>query len=742
MGEIPAPPDFRAIDDIWVIAEIGVNHDGQLAVALELIDAAARAGADAVKLQVFDPNLVASSSAELAPYQVDGTAADRQREMLDALALGPDELAATRERADELGLAWFATAFDLDSLALVQTLDPLLHKIPSGEVTNLRYVEAVGALGRPVLLSTGMATWDEVDAARLALDAAPEVVLLHCVTAYPAPVAQANLLAIPNLARRFGDPVGWSDHCSGTEAAVVAVGLGAIVLERHLTLAHDRPGPDHAASSTPDELAAYVRATRAAHSALGSGDKRPQPAELPNRRAARRSWFTTRSIAIGETISDDDIVALRPESGVRADVRLAGATVRRALDRSTSIQAEDIQTAPTTAATSVAALRRVCVFTGSRAEYGLLAPILRRIQQSEHLELQIIAAGSHLSQLHGHTIDQVRDDGFVVDAEIEMLFASDTAVAAAKSVGVGLLDLAVQLDRLQPDVLVVLGDRYELLALASAALLLNIPIAHVHGGELTEGAFDDAVRHAVTKMSHLHFPAAEEFARRIVQMGEPPQRVHVVGAPGLDTLRSLRPKTREELATLLGHPLVPPVALLAYHPATIPGEDPSEVMANLLDAVLSRPFGTIVTGIPNADPQYAGVSAAIAAAAAADPRVHLMPSIGHEAYLSLMGLADVIVGNSSSAIIEAPSLHVPSVLVGKRQDGRPRAQQVIDCGTSVEAIVAAIDAALDPATLAGVETQTSPYDRGVSAADAIVEVLERTDPATLLEKRFHHIGPR
>lgn len=723
-----------------MIAEIGVNHDGQLSVALELIEAAARAGADAVKLQVFDPGLVASSFAELAPYQVGGgTLADGQQAMLEELTLRPGELAATRQRADELGLAWFATAFDLGSLAMVEALDPLLHKIPSGEVTNVRYLEAVGALERPVLLSTGMATWDEVEAARRGLEQASDLVLLHCLTAYPAPLAEANLLAIPNLARRYGDPVGWSDHCPGCEAAVIAVGLGAVVLERHLTLDHERPGPDHAASSTPEELAGYIRAARAAHGALGSGDKQPQPSELPNRRAARRGWYTTRAIEAGEVLTDHDVVALRPEDGLRPDIRLTGATVLRALDDGASIHAEDVKLAELVMA---AAHRRVCVFTGSRAEYGLLAPILRRIQQSEVLELQVIAAGSHLSQFHGHTIDQVRNDGFVVDAEIEMLFASDTAVAAAKSVGVALLDLAVQLDRLRPAVLVVLGDRYELLALASAALLLNIPIAHVHGGELTEGAFDDAVRHAVTKMSHLHFPAAEEFARRIVQMGERPDLVHVVGAPGLDTLRSLRRRTREELSTLLGRPLTPPVALVAYHPVTMPGEHPGEVMANVLDAVRSRPFGTIITGLPNADPRYDGVSAAVAAAAEADPRVRLAPSIGHEAYLSLMGIADVVVGNSSSAIIEAPSLHVPSVLVGKRQNGRPRAESVIDSGTSIDDITAAIDAALDPTTRMRAQSQTSPYDRGVSAADAIVDVLERTDPATILQKRFHHIGPR
>jgi len=725
---------------IWVIAEIGVNHDGDVGIALELIDAAAEAGADAVKFQIFNPALVATTSAQLAPYQRDRQAATSQKAMLERLTLTRLELERTRLRADNRGLAWFATAFDLESLAIAEALEPCVHKAPSGELTNLPFITKVATLGRPVLLSTGMSSWAEVEAARAAAAAAPQVVLLHCVSAYPAPIEDANLLAISELSRRFGDRVGWSDHCVGSETALAAVALGAAVIERHLTLDHSREGPDHAASSTPSELAAYIRGIRTTYISLGDGDKRVRPSELENRTIARRGWYATRALEEGGVVGPGDAIALRPEAGLTPSTAIVGATLLRTVNAGAPLHAGDVRLP--VAPVCHDRPRRVCVFTGSRAEYGLLAPILRRIQQSDRLELQLIVAGSHLSRLHGHTIDQVRGDGFRIDATIEMVFASDTPVAATKSVGVALLDLAVQLDRLRPDVLVVLGDRFELLALCSAGLLLGIPIAHVHGGELTEGAFDDAVRHAVTKLSHLHFPAADEFARRIIQMGESPNRVHVVGAPGLDTLRSIRLLGRSDLEAVLGYSLLSPIALVTYHPATIPGEDPATVSANILEAVRSLPFGTIITGTPNADPRFGQVWTALEAAAALDARIRPTPSVGHEAFLSLMALADVIVGNSSSAIIEAPALRVPAVLVGRRQDGRPRASSVVDCDTSVDAIRTALETVLTSEFLDSMADIPSPYDRGVSAADAIVRVLEQADPRSLLNKRFYSFTQR
>jgi UDP-hydrolysing UDP-N-acetyl-D-glucosamine 2-epimerase len=731
-------PDADRPEELWIIAEIGVNHDGDVGVAKELVAAAAEAGADAVKLQVFEPHLVATGDADLAPYQRERHGARSQVEMLSELALSAEDLAATRAVAEDLGIAWFATAFDLPSLRLVESLDPVAHKVPSGEITNLPFLAAIAALGRPVLLSTGMSTWPEVDAAVATLAGVPDLTLLHCVSAYPAPLEDANLLVLPEMARRYATRVGWSDHCPDPVAAIAAVALGATVLERHLTLDRTRPGPDHAASSDPTQLAAYVQAARGSFSALGDRQKVVRPSEVDNRRAARRSWHATRALAPGDVLTGDDVVALRPATGLSPSTAVHGAVVQRGVAAGHPLQAGDVVLpAPGALAHPV---RKVCVFTSSRAEYGLLAPILRRIQQSEVLELQLVVAGSHLSHLHGHTIDQVQGDGFRVDAEVEMVLASDTPVAAAKGVGLALLDLAVQLDRLAPDVLVVLGDRYELLAVASAALLLNIPVAHVHGGELTEGAFDDAVRHAITKMSHLHFPAAEPFAQRIVQMGEPPDRVHVVGAPALDTLRSMELLPRQQVEEVVGYELAAPVALVAYHPVTLPGEDPAVTVGNLLEAVRARPFATIITGAPNADPAYSEVQRVLVDAASEDPRLRPTPSVGHEAFLSLMACSDVVVGNSSSALIEAPALKVPAVLVGRRQDGRPQAPSVLATGTSVEEIGAALDRAMDPGFRASLSAVTSPYDRGVSAADAIVHVLEHADREDLLAKRFHSIG--
>lgn len=380
--------------------------------------------------------------------------------------------------------------------------------------------------------------------------------------------------------------------------------------------------------------------------------------------------------------------------------------------------------------------KTICVFTGSRAEYGLLVPILRRIDQAADLDLQLVVSGSHLSQLHGHTIDQIREDGFRIDAVVEVLLASDTAVAATKSIGLGLLDLAVQLERLRPDLMILLGDRYELMSAALASLMRNIPIAHVHGGEITEGAFDDNIRHALSKLAHLHFAAAEEFARRLVQMGESPERVFVVGAPGIDTIREMTPLGREQLEARLGHELRDPLALAVYHPVTLPGEDPETAMANILSALEDHP-GSVVVGLPNADPQYATIRKMVLDATRQRPEVHALSSIGHHAFLSLMSVAAVMVGNSSASVIEAPSLRLPAVLVGGRQTGRPLARSVITSGTAAEEIAAAIRTALTEEFRTAPGRFDSPYDRGVSAATEIVRVLEQVDATSLLRKRFY-----
>lgn len=308
----------------FIIAEAGINHNGDPELARRLVDVSADAGADAVKFQTFDPDLLAAGSAAAAGYQAARTGASTQRELLAGLTLPRGAWRELAEQAHGRGLAFLSTPFDADSLELVVSLGVGAVKVASGEVTNLPFLHEVASVGLPVVLSTGMATFDEVDAAVAAVEGAQTLCLLHCVTAYPAPEDEANLRAIPAMAERYGVPVGWSDHTTGSVTAVAAVALGAAVLEKHVTTDRGLPGPDHAASLEPDGLRDYVTSVRTARRSLGDGMKRPTDSERANLEVARRSWHAARDLTAGTRLDVDDLLALRPATGIPPDVDLVG----------------------------------------------------------------------------------------------------------------------------------------------------------------------------------------------------------------------------------------------------------------------------------------------------------------------------------------------------------------------------------------------------------------------------------
>jgi UDP-hydrolysing UDP-N-acetyl-D-glucosamine 2-epimerase len=381
--------------------------------------------------------------------------------------------------------------------------------------------------------------------------------------------------------------------------------------------------------------------------------------------------------------------------------------------------------------------RTVCVVTGSRAEYGLLSPLLKGIAADPRLTLQLAVTGMHLSPEFGLTVRQIEADGFVPDARVDMLLASATPAGVAKSLGLGVIGFADALDRLRPDLLVVLGDRFEILAAAQAAMILRIPIAHIHGGELTEGLIDEAIRHSLTKMSHLHFVAAEPYRQRVIQLGEAPERVWTVGAPGLDSIRLIPCPSRAELSESLGFDLTEPYFLVTYHPVTL---DPAGGGAVPLLAALAEFPGhrILFTGV-NADPDNAPIREAIAAFAAARPgRVHAAVSLGQTRYLGALAHADAVIGNSSSGILEAPSLHVPTVNIGDRQRGRLRAASVIDASEDAVAIAAALRRALSGEFRAGLAAMQSPFGDG-HASERMLEIIASHPLEGLLMKRFWDI---
>jgi UDP-N-acetylglucosamine 2-epimerase (non-hydrolysing)/GDP/UDP-N,N'-diacetylbacillosamine 2-epimerase (hydrolysing) len=386
--------------------------------------------------------------------------------------------------------------------------------------------------------------------------------------------------------------------------------------------------------------------------------------------------------------------------------------------------------------------RRICVVTGSRAEYGLLYWLMRALADDPDIEFRLAVTGMHLAPEFGLTWRTIEADGFAIDETVEMLLSGDTPVAVAKSIGLGVIGFADAFARLRPDIVVLLGDRYETFAAAQAALTAAIPIAHIHGGEVTEGAIDEAMRHAISKMAHLHFTAAEPYRRRVIQLGEDPARVFTVGAPGLDNVLRIEPLGRPDLACALDFDLgEAPLFLVTYHPATASGEDPGRPMRALFDALDGFPESRILITKANADAGGRVINRMIDGYAAARPgSVKAAASLGTRRYVGALRAAAVVVGNSSSGIIEAPALGRPTVNLGDRQAGRLRAASIIDCREEPGAIKAAIATALTPAFQAQAAQAEPPYGRG-GATEAIHRVLRTIPLDGLARKRFHDLAP-
>jgi UDP-hydrolysing UDP-N-acetyl-D-glucosamine 2-epimerase len=380
-------------------------------------------------------------------------------------------------------------------------------------------------------------------------------------------------------------------------------------------------------------------------------------------------------------------------------------------------------------------MKKIAVFTGTRAEYGLLYWILKAFQQAENVDLQLLVGGSHLSHEFGHTIDNIEKDGFIVTEQLDFLLASDSPQAITKSLALAVIAGADCLFRLKPDLLVLLGDRYECLALAQCAMLANIPIAHIHGGEITQGAVDDVIRHAITKMSHLHFTATKTYQNRVIQLGEHPSRVFDYGAPGLDNIDKLPLLSIKQLANAVNFPHLERFFLVTYHPVTLSKDDAKIALDNLLAVLAEYSNFQLLITFPNADAQGRKLINLLTNFAAQFPdRVKLFESMGQLNYLSAMKHASLVIGNSSSGIIEAPSFQVPTVNIGDRQKGRVAANSVIHCSESIEAISESIEIALKQKF----EHVVNPYGVG-GASDKIVEKLLTVEFDSLLTKTFYDI---
>jgi UDP-N-acetylglucosamine 2-epimerase (non-hydrolysing) len=386
-------------------------------------------------------------------------------------------------------------------------------------------------------------------------------------------------------------------------------------------------------------------------------------------------------------------------------------------------------------------IKKIAVYTGTRAEYGLLSPFLKRLSTDSTFELQLLVSGAHLSKDHGRTIDQIIADGYAPAWTVPLDLSSDKALGLCRGLGESVVEWGRAFEELKPELLVVLGDRYELLGPAQAALMFNIPMAHIHGGEVTEGAMDDMLRHAITKMSHLHFVAADAYAQRVIQMGEEPQRVHQVGALGLEVLDALGEVSLSELEESLGFgSLAKGYFLMTFHPLTLNLEEGLRELEALLQALGKFPdIKVIVTGV-NADPGFKVLHERIMEAVEESPnRIKAFSSLGQKRYGWAMAHAVAVVGNSSSGIIEAPYLGTPTLNVGDRQKGRLMADSVFCCGADVEAMTSYLNECQLKYKGSHLKLKGGGYYGSAKTSEKMIDILKGVDWGALRQKKFRDV---
>jgi UDP-N-acetylglucosamine 2-epimerase (non-hydrolysing)/GDP/UDP-N,N'-diacetylbacillosamine 2-epimerase (hydrolysing) len=384
-------------------------------------------------------------------------------------------------------------------------------------------------------------------------------------------------------------------------------------------------------------------------------------------------------------------------------------------------------------------MKKICVITGSRAEYGLMSRLMRFIKEDADLQLQIIATNMHLSVEHGETYKEIEADGFVIDKKIPMLSSSDTASATAKSVGTGVIGFADAYEELKPDMIMVLGDRYEILAAVSTALFYKIQVIHLHGGEITEGAYDDAIRHAITKMSHLHFTSTEEYRQRVIQMGENPDTVFYVGALGCDNIRQIPLMDKEELEKSLNFLLDRNTILVTFHPVTMENNTAETQFKELLSAINAFDKLRIIFTMPNSDTDSRIIMGLIKEYVGRSPSKAIwFTSLGMKRYLSTLQYIGAVVGNSSSGIIEVPSFHIPTLNIGNRQKGRITAASVINCLPVKYDIEEKLAVITKPDYIENLNDVVNPYDKPNTAKEIIRIIKEKSNITAM--KKFYNLA--
>jgi UDP-hydrolysing UDP-N-acetyl-D-glucosamine 2-epimerase len=384
-------------------------------------------------------------------------------------------------------------------------------------------------------------------------------------------------------------------------------------------------------------------------------------------------------------------------------------------------------------------MRKICVVTGSRSEYGLLSHLMKLLQHDSELCLQLIATNMHLSQEFGLTYKEIEGDGFVINKKVEMLLSSDTANATCKSMGLAIIGFADAFEDLKPDIILVLGDRYEIFAAVTAALFFKIPVAHIHGGEITEGAYDDALRHAITKMSHLHFTSTDEHQRRVIQLGEDPKRVFNVGAIGLDNIKHMHLLSKKQLEESLNFKFGRKSVLVTFHPVTLEEKTAEDQINALIKALHTVEDLRILFTMTNSDTDGRIIIKIINQYVAKNKNRSIsFASLGQLRYFSALQYVSAVVGNSSSGLIEAPSFGIPSLNIGNRQQGRLKPVSVVNCNPTFEDILDKLHFVLSPKFKSSVTKVNNPYQKE-DTSKQILSVLKHFDLSEIVKKRFYDL---
>ena len=384
-------------------------------------------------------------------------------------------------------------------------------------------------------------------------------------------------------------------------------------------------------------------------------------------------------------------------------------------------------------------MRKICVVTGTRAEYGLLSRLMRLIDESEDCQLQVVATNMHLLPEYGNTYQEIEKDGFRIDAKVLMRKTTDDAYGVIASMAEEMNGMNEALRELCPDMVVILGDRYEMLVVATVAMLQRIPIAHLHGGEISEGAMDDSIRHSITKMSSLHFTSTEEYRRRVIQLGEQPERVFYVGAMGVENLKKVPLMRKLELEDSLNFKFEGLSVLVTYHPVTLGNRIPKDEISDLLKALDSFSSLKVLFTMPNSDQGGEEIRSAIEAYCVRnEERCRCFKSLGVRRYLSALGYVTAVVGNSSSGLLEVPSAHIPTLNIGDRQKGRTRGASVVDVASDEASIVKGLQKVLSPNFRAFCKTTTRNYEKE-GTAESIFKVISTYSLDTFLQKSFYNL---